>query len=301
MAQRLWTSWLGHGQLDEGERYVTLALEAGEDAPLRLRAWMLGILGEFPRFRGDHARAIPIKEQALALALASSLGKERTTKALICDLSSMFAIQGDLERAHTLVAEALEIERRSNDPGDVRALAAAAELAEHARDYEEASRLTQQILERLRQVSDTGSRYVCAVGSLADSLRRLGDDAGAAPHFVEALRAAEEAQIFTWVPETLDSVGGMIASRAPVRAAVLLGAADAARRETGLAVFDMPEHEAITREVRALLENEQFEAAWHEGSRKSIAEAIADAVDALSVRGEASIPVVRPGGRTGGL
>jgi len=280
MAQRLWTSWLGHGQLDEGERCITLALEAGENADLGLRAWMLGILGEFHRFKGDHARAIPIKEQALALA--SALGEERTTKALMCDLSSMFAIQGDLERARTLVAQALEIERQSNDPRQVRALGAAAELAEHARDHEEARRLYQQMVERLRQVGEMGSQYVSAVSSLAESLRRLGDDAGAAPLFVEALRAAGEAQIFTWVPETLDCVGGMIAGRAPVRAAVLLGAADASRRETGLVVYDVHEHEAIMRAVRAQLDPEQFEAAWNEGSRKSIAEAIADAVDALS-------------------
>jgi hypothetical protein len=79
----------------------------------------------------------------------------------------------------------------------------------------------------------------------------------------------------------------MIASRAPERGAVLMGAADAARRETGLVVFDVPEHEAITRAVRAQLDAEQFEAAWNEGSRKSIAEAIADAADALSA-GETS-------------
>lgn len=241
----------------------------------------VGVLGEFPRFRGDHARAIPIKEEALALA--RSAGEERFTKALICDLSSSFAFLGDLERARTLVAEALEIERQSNDPRQMRALGAAAELAERAGDNDEAKRLNQQIVDRLRQVGETGSQYVCAVSSLAESLRRLGD-AVAAPLFVEALRAAEQAQVFTWIPETLDSVAGMIASRAPERGAVLMGAADAARRETGLVVFDVPEHEAIRRAVRIQLDAEQFEAAWNEGSRKSIAEAIADAVDALSAR-----------------
>ena len=74
----------------------------------------------------------------------------------------------------------------------------------------------------------------------------------------------------------------MIAGHAPVRAAMLLGAADASRRETGLVVFDLPEHEAITRAVRVQLAPEQFEAAWNEGNRKSIPEAIADAVEALS-------------------
>jgi predicted ATPase len=280
LAQRLWTSWFGHGQLDEGERWVKLALEVGEDAPLRLRAWMLGILGEFPRFRGDYARAIPIKEQALALA--RSAREDRATKALLCDLSSMFAILGDLERARTLVAEALEIERQSNDPRHVRALGAAAELAEHAGDYEEARRLYQQIAEQLRQVGETGGQYVVTVSSLAECLRRLGDDARALPLCAEALRAAEQAQFFTWVPATLDAVAAMIASRAPERGAVLMGAADAARRETGLAIDDVPEHEAIMRAVRAELDPDHFDAAWSEGGRRSIAEAITEALDALA-------------------
>jgi predicted ATPase/class 3 adenylate cyclase len=283
LAQRLWTSWFNRGQLDEGERWVKLALDVGEDAPLPLQAWMLGVLGEFPRFRGDHARAIPIKEQALALA--RSLGTDRVTKALICDLSSSFAILGDIERARTLVTEALEIERQSNDPREVRALGAAAELAEHSGDHEEARHLSEQIVERLRQVGETGSQYVVALSSLADSLRRLGDDAGAAPLFVEALRAAEQAQVFTWVPETLDAVAAIIATRAPRRAAALMGAADAARRETGLVVYDVPEYESIMGAVRGEVEAEQFDAAWNEGSRKSIAEAIVDAIDALSAHG----------------
>jgi len=52
LARRLWTSWLGHGQLEEGERWVELALERSEDAPPQLRAWMLAVLGEFPPLPG---------------------------------------------------------------------------------------------------------------------------------------------------------------------------------------------------------------------------------------------------------
>jgi predicted ATPase/class 3 adenylate cyclase len=280
LAARLWESWFFRSQLDEGERWVSLALEGGEGAPDRLRAWMLGVLAEFPRFRRDYARAIPLKEQALALA--REVGDERATKAFICDLSSMLGNLGDLERARSLVAEALEIEDRSRDPRALRALSAAAELAELARDLEEAKRLNQQIVERLRQVGDTGSRYVCAVGSLGESLRRLGDDDGAAPLFAEALHAAGRIEVFTWAPENLESVAAMIATASPERAAALMGAAETARRETGLGVFDVTEHEAITRAVRAQLDSEQFEAAWNEGSRRSVVEAIADALDALS-------------------
>jgi predicted ATPase/class 3 adenylate cyclase len=279
LARRLWTSWLGRGQLEEGERWVERALEVAEDAPPKLRAWMLAVLGEFPRFRGDFARAIPIKEQALALS--RSIGDDRSAKASICDLSSMFAIQGDLERARRLVGEALEMERRSNDPTQMRALSAAAELAQVAGENEEAKRLSEELVERLRRLGATDSRYVSAMGALAEALRRLGDDDAAAPLFVETLHAAEKIQVFTWVPETLDSVAAMIANQAPERAAALMGAANAMRDETGFVVYDLPEHETITRAVRSRLDPEQLEKAWDEGGRMSVPEAIADAVDAL--------------------
>ena len=200
----------------------------------------------------------------------------------MCDLSSSLAILGDFERARMLVAEALEIERRSNDPEQVRALFAAAELAETACDYEEARRLNQQLVERLRLLGETRNEYVCAVGSLAESMRRLGDDTGAAPLFAEALRAAQVAHVFTWTPDTLDSVAALIASQAPERGAMLMGAADSARRETGFVASDIREHEAIMRAIRAELEPDRFEAAWNEGARKSLPEAMADASDALS-------------------
>ena len=257
LAQRLWVSWFGHGQLDEGERWVKLALRRPATVHLYRFAWMLGILGEFPRFRGDYDRSIPLKEEALALA--RPLATSRPMTAILCDLSSDLASLGDFDRARALVAEALEIERQSNDPSQIRALGAAAELAERAGDDEEARLLHEQIIERVREIGDTGNRYVGAMSFLAESVRRLGDSVGAAPLFAEALGAAEQAQIFTWVPESLDSIAGMIASRAPQRAAALLGAAAAARRKTGLAVFDMPEHEAITRAVHARLDRERFD------------------------------------------
>jgi tetratricopeptide (TPR) repeat protein len=241
---------------------------------------MLGILGEFPRFRGDYARAIPIKERALELA--RSLGEQVTVKALLCDLSSMLALCGEVERARMCVVEAIEIEHPLDDPSSIRALGAAAELAEVTRDNAEAKRLYLQIIERLRRLDDTGSRWVWAVSGLAESLRRLGDNASAAPLFVEALQAAQRVEVFTWISDTLESVAGMIAAEAPERGAALMGAADAARRETGLSVFDVSEREAILGTLHARLDAEPFEAAWNEGSRMSIPDAIVEAVDALS-------------------
>ena len=65
-------------------------------------------------------------------------------------------------------------------------------------------------------------------------------------------------------------------------AAMLLGAGDAVRRESGLAVSDVAEHDSILDAVRARTAAEEFATAWDERRRRTLDEAIAEAVDALS-------------------
>ena len=121
LTRRLWGSWLFRGQLDEGQRWVRGALDAATDAEPEERAWMLGVLGEFPRFRGEHASALEIKEEALAAGRALSL--DRAIKATLCDMAESLAHNGDLDRAKALVQEALEIEAGSGDSRQTRAQA----------------------------------------------------------------------------------------------------------------------------------------------------------------------------------
>jgi tetratricopeptide (TPR) repeat protein len=280
LTQRLWTSWFSRGQLDEGERWVTAALDAAPDARLDLRAQMVGVLGEFPRFRGDFARAIPLKEEALVLA--QSAGEPRMEKASMCDLASMYGIAGDFERARALVQKAVEIERRSGDPREVRALGAAVELAGYSGEHAEARQLSQQMLDQLRGAGAPVNQQFPALASLAEAVRRVGDTGEAARLFVEAFRAAEQAQIFTWMPEMLESAAALVARAAPSRAAALLGAADAARNEMGLMVYEPEEREVITGAVGRLLESDDFERRFAEGGKMSVVEAIEEAVEALS-------------------
>jgi predicted ATPase len=281
LTQRLWESWFGRAQLDEGERWVTAALDAARDARPGLRAQMVGVLGEFPRFRGDFARAVPLKEEALALA--RSAGEPRMQIASTCDLASIYGIEGDFDRARALVQEALEIERRSADPRiRFRALAAAGELAGISGNQAEARRLYQRLLDQLREAGAPIYLQFEAVASLAEAVRRLGDTGEAARLFVEAFRTAEQAQSFTWMPEMLESAAALVAPAAPRRAAALLGAADAARTEMGLMVYEPEVRETTVSGVRGLLDSDHFDRAFAEGGKMSVVEATEDAVEALS-------------------
>jgi predicted ATPase len=283
LLQRLWASWFARGQLDEGERWVRLALEAGADAPAPLRAWMLGVLGEFPRFRGEHDRAIKIKEEAIAMS--RTLGMDHETKAFLCDMAESLAYLGEHERARRLLAEALEIEEeeRPRKPGATRARAAAAELAMMARRYEEARRWYADLLETIApRRQEMTSSYIWVLGSFGECLRRLGDRDGAAERFREALTLAIESRMLTWVPDVLDGLAGLAAARSPYRAAVLFGAGEAVRAETGLAIYDPAEHAAIEQCLHRNLDVADVDSALAEGRGKSIEEAVQYAIETLN-------------------
>jgi tetratricopeptide (TPR) repeat protein len=203
-------------------------------------------------------------------------------KASMCDLASMFGVQGDFGGARVLIEQALEIERRSDDPTETRALGAAVELAGITGDHAEARRLSQQMLDQLREAGEPVTRQFNAIASLAEAARRLGDTCEAAQLYVQAFRAAEQAQLFTWMPEMLESAAALVAPAAPSRAAALLGAADAVRNEMGLMVYEPKEREAIMGAVSELLESDHLDRAFAEGGKMSVVEAIEDAVKALS-------------------
>ncbi|HZC28140.1 MAG TPA: tetratricopeptide repeat protein, partial [Gaiellaceae bacterium] len=276
---RLWRAWFGRGQLDEAERWVQAALEAGHDAPPRARAMMQGILGEFPRFRGEHERAIELKEAALCAA--RKIGDQRNVKALLCDMADSFAAIGELERADELAAEALAIEEGAGDPRQSRALATAAELAMLRNDYTEALRRYEQILEIIRpyQEEETSS-YVWVMGCLGECFRKIGHEQNAIAAFREGIRAALDSRILTWLHYVLQGVAALAEPTEPHRGAVTLAASEATRSSMGLA-DDVGEYPKIEFALRARLGPSDFDAAYADGAALSIDEAAAYALETL--------------------
>ncbi len=75
--------------------------------------------------------------------------------------------------------------------------------------------------------------------------------------------------------------GSLGAVGEPERAARLLGAAETTLSRIGayIETTDRPEFERINREVRALLDEATFQAAWAEGRKMTLEQAVADALD----------------------
>jgi predicted ATPase/class 3 adenylate cyclase len=278
LVRRIWAIWLGRGQLDEGERWITLALGESADAPGPERAWMLGVLGEFPRFRGEHERALAIKEEAVSMT--RSLGLESETKALLSDMAETLAYLGELDRARALVAEALDLEARQGDAWPYRARAAAAEVALVAGDYEEARRVYEWMLdpERVRKHETV---YVWALSSYAVCLRRLGDEA-AAGTLCEALAAARESGLLVWLADVLEDAAALVAAEGPQAAAIVLGSADAVRAATGYGRLVPAVYDDVAASLRRRLGDREYEALLSEGMVMSSSDAIAYAEDILA-------------------
>jgi predicted ATPase/class 3 adenylate cyclase len=282
LTQRVWVAWLSRGQLQEGERWVTLALEADADAPAEIRAWMLGILGEFLRFRGEHERAIEVKKRAIVMT--RSLGMKRQTKALLCDMAESLAGLGRVEEARPLLDEALELERAEDDQPagsrTMRARSAAAEVAMLTGDYEQARRRYVEILDHFAPGADESTSIrAWGLTSFGECLRRMGDSSGAERQFRDALALAAEAHVLTWAPDAIDGLAGVTAARSAYESAVLFATAERARRDTGLAVWDSAIRSEIEAAIRGSLDEQAFESARAEGLAKPLDDAIAYALE----------------------
>jgi predicted ATPase/DNA-binding CsgD family transcriptional regulator len=105
-----------------------------------------------------------------------------------------------------------------------------------------------------------------------------GDLARAEALLQDALAERAEHGLRLWLPETLDGLA-MVAERQGryERAARMLGAVEAVRSEVGSARWapDEPAVNAMRRRVRAALGDDEFRAAWQQGARLRLDEAIA--------------------------
>src|SRR5205823_3097781 len=96
MVNALCEYWLFRGQLEEGERWTQRAVDAAPQAPSLALANAINGVGEFARFRGDSARAILLKEQALATY--RSVDNSVYVAATLHDLADTWAHVGDYAR-----------------------------------------------------------------------------------------------------------------------------------------------------------------------------------------------------------
>ncbi|MCF3118820.1 winged helix-turn-helix domain-containing protein [Streptomyces arenae] len=230
----------------------------------------LAVLAEI---RGDYDEAA--RRQTEGLRLARELGLDAEVSARLSGLGRIALLTHDWDRARELheSARTLAVEHGYRY-GEIHSDMGLALGARRSGDLTEAGMLLHRIRERHADVSSpTGDHLLHAeLGFLAE-LR--GDAATARAHHRTALgiaRALAEPRALALALEGL--AGAAALSGAPVDAALLLGAADAARRSVGapLPPAERTDVDRITAAARAALGEAAFAEAHERGAKLPAAE-----------------------------
>lgn len=274
MILNTWRLWFVRGPLRDGQLFTEKVLALDEVALSSDYGWFLSVAGEYPRFRGDHARARALEEQAMAVLRRS--GEKFRLGTCIEALANIVQSQGDFERAKSLHEECLAIGREINEPSVIaHAINGLGGLAFRQADY---VRMASFAEEEVALSRETGGGLSEALGNLAEARRRLGQLDSAAALFHEALSIAEDLGDVATLAECLDGIGDVAADREDLASAVALWAVS--RRlldEVGQPPWDPEGAEQGITAARSALGAAVFEKLWREGESTSRDDAVAKA------------------------
>ncbi|MGH7728406.1 MAG: ATP-binding protein, partial [Vulcanimicrobiaceae bacterium] len=257
------------------ERAIALQRAAGDETGLSGSLTSLGIM---LHFRGDAAGARAAHEESLAIR--RRLGRDLGVANSLANLSTVAYSLGEFEEAAALAEESALLRRRlGDDSGLAHSLLklGLAKLGE--REYQRAHELFSESLEIGRNLEYT-TVIAYALANLGAVAYATGEPEAARLRYREALRILEtlgsksaSAAICEEFAPVLCTLGE------PLRAAHLLGAAEALRREIGSPRFpsDVARYEGTLAAVRAALGAEAFAAAWNEGASMTLERALAEA------------------------
>ncbi len=190
LASMLWRYWLVRGQLSEGSRWLSRALNRATDVPTVERAKALNNLGNLALELSQYAKAHACYDQSLELYRSvgdkSGMGDELNNLGLI-DL-----IQGKFDTARTLLEESLAYRRELDDTSSLPStLSNLGDIATYEGNYDQATAYQIEALEIRRMIGNKrGIALSCHnLGTIA-SLR--GDLDTAERWFAEGMTYSDE-------------------------------------------------------------------------------------------------------------
>jgi predicted ATPase/DNA-binding CsgD family transcriptional regulator/Tfp pilus assembly protein PilF len=259
---------------------------AGELGEAYIEASARQDLGELALGRGEYARARCLFEEAQAVLPV--LAPVDAVVGPLLGLARVAHVEGDPARARLLVEEALAT---IPPPGtSIPALHHLGELAAEEGDAGRARRLFQDALEWARS---SGDKWLTArsLHGLGELMRAAEDVKRATGLHVEALELQRQLGDKPGIGASLEALAGLAtASGRQQHAARLLGAAEALRTRGGYArlSWESRRHEGDLKATREGLSGDDLEAAFAEGMRLSIEEAMTQAAKGRRRRGRAA-------------
>jgi predicted ATPase/DNA-binding SARP family transcriptional activator len=319
--------WYRYGHWAEGRNWAESTLKRAPDAPPVVRLRGLRTAGDLAVAQGDTKEGILLYTEALRLA--RQLRDKREMGRSLHRLGHAMVIKGEWQQADAALKESVAVCRQSEDTwttaaalrrwstvalrrkdyaqardraakgvalfrriGYVRGISMAMRslsyVAYHEQNYAEAGALLQESIALREQINDEESSSLGLV-ELGNLARRLGDHDRAVEYLTEALITQQKLGAKILIPETLESLAAVSASRGlMLRAARLFGAAAALRKTSGQGgVFAPPDHSELLEAVRAALPEPAFTGAWEFGGDMTLERAIeyalaGQAIDVLS-------------------
>ncbi len=240
-------------------------------------------LGNAATEAGDYATAPGFLEEALTI-WRDLEDKHGTARALI-NLGWAALRSGDYQLADERLEEALILSRELGDTRGIGfALSGLGEVALRQGDYARATRLVEESLELRRQIGNKWGVGV-SLGTLGWVAMREGDWNRAVARLGESLEVRREIgdkSGSAWCLERLAEVA--MAEGQAEKAVRIFGAASTLRTSIGSVIdaVDQPEYKRTLAALRAELGEAHFTAAWTEGGKLTLEQAVAYARDKQS-------------------
>jgi predicted ATPase/DNA-binding CsgD family transcriptional regulator len=280
--ERLWWHWLGMAlrpqATGDSERFfeftgraIEVTREIGDPSTESFTDTYIAVV---ELAQGRTAEALTRLEASRERAIAAGAGLVLASTELM--LATAEAALGDLDGARAR----LEAVAATIADGGLQLGWATAQLADVLRVGGDAAGAEDWARKALEVNERVGTPH--GISWCKEILGRLAADHGDWSHaealLHEALAQRAERQLRLWLPQTLDALAVVAAGLASHEEATrLLGAAERARSDLGLVRWapDRPRFEAIARDLRLEMGDEAFDAAWTEGTRLTIEEAVA--------------------------
>lgn len=245
LSSALWYFWYERRHFSEGRRWLEAALSLGTEAQgaFPSESWAKALLGAgvLAYYQGDHARALELEGQSLALY--RDLGEKGGTALALNNLGNLARDLGDYSRAESLFTESLSLFRElANEARTATVLNNLGLVAYDMGDSERAEQLFSESLKlrrRLGRRSDIAFSLHC-LGEVARQQGKLGE---ASTFYAESLELCKEMGDKRSIAMNLHGLGMVALLRNELeRAESLLKESLSLRRELGerrLFVWDL--------------------------------------------------------------
>ena len=277
LGRGLWSFWVFHDHLGEGQRWFEKALNASNGVVASVRARAIYAASSLAYYGGDLSRAAVYAGECMKLY--RELGDKRDIAIALNALGHIARTRGDYAALRALCEESLPL---LQELGDTYRIAEALYLSAygfHAQgDDTRACAVAKESLALCREVGERKR--------VADILHALGlfaytqGDCATARTFYEESLTISRTMGEKWVAALcLLGLGAVVAAEGePARAACLWGAAETLRTELGAFIphAEQVSYERSMSTVHAQLSEDVFSSAWAEGRAMSLEQVLAN-------------------------